>query len=295
MKPFIENVLNSPSYDWSVREFSCQAPVSEFSCSWHYHTEYELVLYDKTGKGFVGNYFAGDAINPVHDQTMLLYGPGLPHMINGRFDNPEQTLNRTIVVWFTHQWTEKIRSLIPDIRGLQRLLEAASYGVEFSHASAQKIAALFNGIEQLDRSHQAVKVIEMLLILAEDKNTRRVSSSAYRIQPVTDDDSTLQRITKATRYIEKNYSRAIRVEDLCQALHISESSAYRLFEKHYGMSFSEHLKQYRIGKACELLARTNLPIALVAEKSGFSNLSNFNRLFKGAKSITPSVFRRQFS
>lgn len=295
MKPFIENVLHSPSYDWLVREFSCEIPASEFSCSWHYHTEYELVLYEKTGEGFTGHYFAGDAINEVRDHTMLLYGPGLPHMINGRFSHQQQTLNRTIVVWFTHQWVEQIRTIIPEARGIHRLLENASYGIKFSPEHAKKVAELFNGIEQLERPYQAIKIMEMLLLLAEDSKAERVSSSAYRIQPVTDDDSTLQKITKATRYIENNYSRNIRVDDLCGMLHISESSAYRLFEKHYGMSFSEHLKQYRIGKACEMLASTNLPISLVAEKAGFSNLSNFNRLFKGAKGITPSQFKKKYS
>lgn len=60
------------------------------------------------------------------------------------------------------------------------------------------------------------------------------------------------------------------------------------------MSFSEHLKQFRIGKACELLASSSLPIALVAEKTGFSNLSNFNRQFKAIKAMTPKMFRNQF-
>ncbi|POB71924.1 AraC family transcriptional regulator, partial [Vibrio vulnificus] len=64
--------------------------------------------------------------------------------------------------------------------------------------------------------------------------------------------------------------------------------------KHYGCSFSEHLKQYRIGKACEKLTRTDLPIQLIAEQTGFQNLSNFNRHFKSLKQMTPKQFRIQF-
>ncbi|MEF1173788.1 AraC family transcriptional regulator, partial [Vibrio sinaloensis] len=95
-------------------------------------------------------------------------------------------------------------------------------------------------------------------------------------------------------YIEENYAKAIRISDLSKSLHMSESSAYRLFEKHYGVSFSDHIKQFRIGKACELLASTSLPIALVAENTGFQNLSNFNRQFKTVKEMTPTQFRNQF-
>ncbi|NVJ55593.1 MAG: AraC family transcriptional regulator, partial [Vibrionaceae bacterium] len=43
MKPFIENVLNATSRDWTVREYHCRVHKQEFSCSWHYHNEYELV------------------------------------------------------------------------------------------------------------------------------------------------------------------------------------------------------------------------------------------------------------
>jgi AraC-like DNA-binding protein len=278
-----------------VREFNCEIPTTEFSCSWHYHAEYELVLYEDIGEGFTGHYFAGEAINSVQNHTMLLYGPGLPHMITGRFSDVKQTKHRSVVVWFTHDWIEKVRHLIPEARYLSRLIESSAYGVRFSQTCAKQVAKLLHNIEQLERHHQAVKVIEMLMLIADDKETERVSSGAYRVKPASENNPAHGKITKATRYIEKHYGESIKIENLCRDLHISESSAYRLFEKHYGMSFSEHLKQYRIGKACEMLASTDLPIALVAEKSGFTNLSNFNRLFKGAKAMTPSQFRRHYS
>lgn len=295
MKPFIENVLNSPSSDWIVREFNCSIPTTEFSCSWHYHAEYELVLYEDTGEGFTGNYFAGDGIGEVANHTMLLYGPGLPHMITGRFENADRTQHRSVIIWLTHQWLERAQALIPEARNIKPLLEKAAYGALFSQETAQSVAKCLAGIDQLERHHQAMKVLEVLIQLSDDQQVAQVSSTPYRIKPVTANDEAFQRIKKASHYIETHYSHNIKVSDLCHALHISESSAYRLFEKHYGMSFSEHLKQYRIGKACELLASTNQPIALVAEKSGFYNLSNFNRLFKEAKSMTPSTFRRQYS
>ena len=60
------------------------------------------------------------------------------------------------------------------------------------------------------------------------------------------------------------------------------------------MSFSEHLKQFRIGKAGELLARSPLPIALVAEKTGFSNLSNLIANLKPLKQSRQKRFAVSF-
>ena len=150
------------------------------------------------------------------------------------------------------------------------------------------------GIESIEREYQAIRVIEVLLLLSNDSEYLRLSSSPYRLKQLSGDQDAYQKVERATRFIEDNYSTSIKISDLCKALHISESSAYRLFEKHYGMSFSDHVKQFRIGKACELLASTSLPISLVAERTGFQNLSNFNRQFKAVKEMTPSAFRRRF-
>ncbi|WP_159650916.1 helix-turn-helix domain-containing protein [Vibrio atypicus] len=294
MKPYIENVINAPSSDWIVREYHCRVKKEEFSCSWHYHTEYELVLYRDPSRVFNGNYFAGDAIGPIHHNTMLLYGPGLPHMITGQLNGSEEKPHHSVIVWFKHHWIEKLQATIPEARNIKRLLENSAYGLMFSDAISEKVARLLEGVELLDRQYQAIRVIEVLLLIANDPDSQRLSHSPYRISQLSGNQEAHQKVQLATRYIESNYANIIRISDLSRSLHMSESSAYRLFEKHYGMSFSDHLKQFRIGKACELLVNTSQPIALVAENTGFQNLSNFNRQFKTVKEMTPTQFRNQF-
>lgn len=294
MKPFIENVLNATSSDWTVREYHCRVHKQEFSCSWHYHNEYELVLYQDPHGVFNGSYLAGDAIGEIHHNTTLLYGPGLPHMLTGQILGTEEKAHHSVIVWFKQPWIEKLQATIPEARHIKRLLEQASYGVKFSADTSQKVAELLSGIDDIERQYQAVRVIEVLLLLSNDSEYLRLSSSPYRLKQLSGDQDAYQKVERATRFIEENYNASIKISDLCKALHISESSAYRLFEKHYGMSFSDHVKQFRVGKACELLASTSLPISLIAEKTGFQNLSNFNRQFKAVKEMTPSTFRSRF-
>lgn len=295
MKPFIENVLNSPNYDWLVREYHCRVKNEQFACSWHYHAEYELVLYLDPQDVFCGNYFAGDAIGQVNHNTLLLYGPGLPHMITGQLAGSDEKPHSSIIVWFKHHWIEKLQAAIPEARNIKKLLENAAYGVKFSPQTAEKVTTLLSGIETDERHHQALKVIEVLIHLADDKQADKLSATPYRLKQLSGDNDAHKRVALATQFIERNYHNSVRIADLCRELHISESSAYRLFEKHYGVSFSDHLKQYRVGKACELLASTTTPIALVAERTGFQNLSNFNRQFRMVKQMTPSQFRSRFS
>ncbi|EKO3586562.1 helix-turn-helix domain-containing protein [Vibrio metschnikovii] len=294
MRPLIENVLQDPSCDWLIRHYHCQANTEEFSCPWHYHTEYELVLYHNPNNNFQGNYFAGDASGTVDNHTLLLYGPGLPHMITGRLHHKQAQALHSTIVWFKQEWVDKIQTILPRTQPIKRLLEGSAYGLQLCSATAQRIAKQLSGIEMLDHSYQALRVIESLLIMAEDQNARRLSASAYRLSQLSTDSEAHKKVHLAKQYIESHFAEPIKITDLCRTLHMSESSTYRLFEKHYSMSFSEHLKQFRIGKACELLASSSLPIALVAEKTGFSNLSNFNRQFKTIKAMTPKAFRNQF-
>ncbi|MBC5852292.1 helix-turn-helix domain-containing protein [Vibrio metschnikovii] len=294
MRPLIENVLQSLNHDWVIRHYHCQADTEEFSCPWHYHTEYELVLYHNPNQNFQGNYFAGDASGTVDDHTLLLYGPGLPHMITGRLHHKQAQALHSTIVWFKPEWIDKIQAILPPTQSIQRLLENSAYGLKLSHATAQAIANQLSDIEKLASSYQALRIIESLLIMAEDQDAQRLSASSYRLSQLSANSEAHKKVHLAKRYIESHFADPIKITDLCRVLHMSESSTYRLFEKHYSMSFSEHLKQFRIGKACELLASSSLPIALVAEKTGFSNLSNFNRQFKAIKAMTPKMFRNQF-
>jgi AraC-like DNA-binding protein len=215
-------------------------------------------------------------------------------MITGRLSSDVEKPHSTVIVWLKHHWIEKLQLAIPEARNIKQLLDNAAFGVKFSPQTASKIADILVGIESLGRAYQAIRVLEVLVLLADDKASEKLSVTPYRISQISGDKDAHQKVDKATQYIEKHFNDAIRITDLCKALHISESSAYRLFEKHFGVSFSDHLKQFRVGKACELLANTQAPISLVAERTGFQNLSNFNRQFRAVKQMTPSQFRARF-
>jgi AraC-like DNA-binding protein len=47
----------------------------------------------------------------------------------------------------------------------------------------------------------------------------------------------------------------------------------------------------RISHACRLLEDTNETISSICEKSGYSNLANFNRQFLAEMEVTPSAYR----
>jgi AraC-like DNA-binding protein len=86
---------------------------------------------------------------------------------------------------------------------------------------------------------------------------------------------------------------ALNVAALAAQLAITPRYVHRLLEE-TGMTFSEYVLVKRLDRAVQLLSdrgRDNLTIADIAEKSGFTDLSHFNRSFRRRYGDTPSSVR----
>jgi transcriptional regulator GlxA family with amidase domain len=94
--------------------------------------------------------------------------------------------------------------------------------------------------------------------------------------------------------IEARFADSLRITDLCEAANVSERSLSRYFVQHISESVGTYIARTRVGHACRLLSDTQLPVSVVAARSGFPNVANFNRQFKAMKGMTPSQFRAQF-
>jgi AraC-like DNA-binding protein len=72
----------------------------------------------------------------------------------------------------------------------------------------------------------------------------------------------------------------------CSTRHFS-----RLFRQHFGVSARQRQSELRLMKAAQLLAGTRQGIAVVAQSSGYRNISLFNAMFKKRFRMTPSEWR----
>ncbi|RXJ71669.1 AraC family transcriptional regulator [Veronia nyctiphanis] len=301
MKLSIENISSEDDFSWRFAKFDWKTRSADskrdVKCSgWHYHNEYELVLYQDPDSLFSGNIFAGDFIGEPSHNTMLLYGPGLPHMIMGKVNPDSQRGIETYILWFSPAWVERVIETIPALTTLKPMLGKSSKGLGFSPACVNKVAQLMvQNPSQQSPARQFSVLVDILLLLAEDKESKALTSIQYGYSEAGASDGHADRVELARTYIENHYQQRIQIADLCRHLHMSESSVYRLFERNFSESFAEHLKNFRVGKACEMLIQSQKPVSWVAQNAGFANLSNFNRHFKETKGMTPSNFRKAFS
>lgn len=93
-------------------------------------------------------------------------------------------------------------------------------------------------------------------------------------------------IEEAIRYIEKNYSENVRIDDIATALYINKRTLLRLFDKYMGMSPYQYLTQCRIEHAVEVL-RQGKSVTETAYLCGYQNETAFRMAFKRVMGGTP--------
>lgn len=76
-------------------------------------------------------------------------------------------------------------------------------------------------------------------------------------------------------YISRHYDREPSVEELAGRLHFSPRQTARLVRQHTGMSFKEAVLSYRMAVARHLAEHTDLPLAKIAQKVGYSTYNGF--------------------
>jgi len=122
----------------------------------------------------------------------------------------------------------------------------------------------------------------------EQRTHKRLIDIAAPTQKTVDD-----RIPRMLAFIEKNYEQDLRLEDMAEEFNFNYHYLSAYFHQHMKEGFSDYLNEIRTAKACELLENTDLSIAQISEKVGYSEHSYFCRVFKKVTGKTPSVYRRK--
>ena len=73
----------------------------------------------------------------------------------------------------------------------------------------------------------------------------------------------------------------------------SPGNLSRLFRQQHGLGFQAYLQKRRLEKAAELLRTTRLPIARIAKRVGYRDVSRFGQHFKRLFEATPAAYRQE--
>ena len=94
------------------------------------------------------------------------------------------------------------------------------------------------------------------------------------------------------RYIENNLSVDLDAELLSSIGYVSCAQLYRNFYSLTGHSVKEYIRKRRISNACEKIKCSDIPLAIIAEESGYQTQQAFHKQFKNIVGMTPLEYRK---
>jgi len=305
MKPQYERVTIPDGC--SVRVYHRQ--IAQIPFEWHHHPEYELTLTMNSR----GRRFVGDHIADYTGDDLVLVPPDMPHTWASIEPIDKREPQVAIVVWFSGDWARRMADCCPEFAALRKLLRRGAPGLRFGEDSIELVRAKVHALLDAEPRTRLAAVLEILAQLAEAV-AEPLASPSRHVDAVRQGESReggsgsdsrsglgtggtaseAERLNRVLDLLDRHFNEPLRVAGLCAVANLSERSLHRHFVRHVGESVGRHLTRLRISYATRQLTDTTWPISVIAAKAGIPNLANFNRLFRSARGMTPSAYRRLF-
>lgn len=92
-------------------------------------------------------------------------------------------------------------------------------------------------------------------------------------------------------YINEHYGEKVFVEEIAAAAFVSERECFRVFRDGLHTTPVEYLKEYRMQRACHMLADSTMSITEICQSCGLGSSSYFGKSFRERVGCTPTEYR----
>ena len=261
---------------------------TSFTYPLHTHPEFEL-NYLENADGAIR--IVEDSAEEIEDLDLVLIAGGTSHAYSNHKCKFEGTTEVTI---------QFCRSMFDGLinkrhfKTIKTMFENAAHGLVFSRQMIIHIRPKLKMLsgDMPDSFQNFLLLIEILKNLSLDGATRRLSASD-KIKKISHADT--DRLEQIMLFLHENYRHSVTLAGVAGLINASESSLTRFLKKWTGKTFIDNLNDIRISAAVCRLIDTSDSIAEICYKSGFNNLSNFNRVFRKRKGLTPTEYREKYA
>lgn len=260
----------------------------EFTYPLHFHREYELNFIEN-GAGVIR--VVGDSVEKIGDyELVLLGGNDLVHAWE-QGDCRSESI-REITIQFSPDLFSESLLARGQFHSICNMLRQAKYGLVFPQRAIMKAYSILDGISSEAKGfYQVTQLLSMFYELSMSDGVRTLTTGNFENTPQEPDPLLVGRIKE---YIDDHFREEIRLVDAAGLVGMSSTAFSRFFKLRTGKTFSDYLIDIRIAAASRLLIDTTQSVTEICFECGFNNLSNFNRIFKRKKGLTPKEFRSHY-
>lgn len=143
--------------------------------------------------------------------------------------------------------------------------------------------------ELLTRTARCVDLIARLTELSSARHHDRTWWSDVAWQ---DDGADVKALGEMVGFVHREHPRQVRLADIASAGSVGRSTCSEIFRRHLHQSPVDFLIDVRLQTATRLLEQTDLPVGVIARRSGFASAGYFSRTFHTRIGTSPLRYRR---
>ena len=255
---------------------------ARFYSKLHQHQEIQISLIKK-GEG---TFIIGDYVGEFNEGDIFVIGENLPHVFNS--DEAIKSVHMISLFFMKSAYGEHFFEL-PEFKDLRSFFINSSLGFKLDPPD-QELSDLIQTLTSISKLQLFITFFEMLRLM----NHNRIITFSSAIHTKVYGEEEGNRMRNIFGYTLDHFDKSISLNEIAQIANMTPNAFCRYFKQRTNKTYVNFLLDIRIGNACKLLTKkTDLSIAEISYKSGFNNLTNFNRKFKTIKGMTPSEFRHK--
>ena len=258
---------------------------SQFTYPLHQHREYEL-NFIQNGQGL--RRIVGDSVELIPSlDLVLISGENLEHVWE-QSDCTSEDIREITIQFSPDLFSGELLGKNQFAR-IAKMLERATHGIAFPTETIMKAYHRLDTLaSEKDSFNQFISCLQLLYELS-GSPYRILASSSFAHAPR---DRESRRVLKVKEYINEHFAEPLTLEMMASLVGMSPSAFSRFFRQHTDRTFTAYLIDIRLGQAARELVDTSQNISEICYQCGFNNLSNFNRIFKSKRGMSPREFRQ---
>ena len=286
MKPLLEKSIESLNQSFLVKKL--HEPF--FDPNWHFHPHYQLFTVIKG----TGTRFIGDDIRHFEEGDTVFLGPNMPHLWRSDrnyFEKESLLKTEGIVVYFKEDFLGNDFFEKPEMFDIKSFLKNSERGLDLTGTLGVEMVSDLKELLGLTGFEGISKLLNILHKLSVTNDYQYISSSNYTN---THKISETERMRIVHEYVLKHFKENINLSTVASLSNMTEAAFCRYFKSRTNKTFSDFVKEIRIGNACKILQDENKSISQTCYESGYNTVSNFNNQFKSLKGVSPLQYQKLY-
>lgn len=253
----------------------------------HQHPEIQLTLVKESS----GTLVAGDYVGRFHSSDVFVIGSNQPHVFRNdeKYFKSKKLQAHTITLFFDEQTVHPTFWQLPEMKAALQFLKNSSGGCKIIGAKKKLLADKLEQLAAATGIKRLLLFLEIMEQLSQKKEVQPLATTLTQKNIKTYDGN---RLNKVMAFTFKEYYRPIQLAEVAALANLTTEAFCKYFKTRTRKTYIGFLNEIRIQHACRLLAEDK-SIADICYECGFTNLSNFNRVFKKIKKTAPAQWRKQ--